>query len=175
MPQACQGNTTYEEVLANYPHLATGLTAQQARCLIAEPLHCITRSLRIRDLLRPSKFALSSRRAPPNVSHHWSQKNRQCRCGVAQVPFEVYLPCASWLFSILNVVADIAFAFDIALNFLTGVLLPRASAPTYAPRVIARAYVADTFVFDVIATVPWEIVRRALVGPLPVVSKHASR
>jgi hypothetical protein len=72
------------------------------------------------------------------------------------VRFEVFLPCSSYVFSFFNVVSDCAFFVDIVLNFLTGFIPRRSSVPEYNFKRIAANYIQDTFVFDAIATFPWE-------------------
>lgn len=76
-----------------------------------------------------------------------------------RVEFEFYLPCASGVFSLVNIASDCAFFADILLSFLTGYVPRRSSFPEYNMRSIALNYMQDTFAFDAIATFPWEPVR----------------
>lgn len=77
--------------------------------------------------------------------------------------YAVYLPCASIIFSICNHLSDSAFFVDIVLNFLTGYIPPRSSVPEHRLKHIAMNYIKDTFVFDAVATFPWEVVRNLAV------------
>jgi hypothetical protein len=75
------------------------------------------------------------------------------------VRWQVYLPCASKVFSFCNMLSDSVFFVDIVLNFLTGYVPRRSSVPEYGLKRIALNYIQDTFVFDAIATFPWELVQ----------------
>eukprot|EP00892_Ulva_mutabilis_P000659 jgi/Ulvmu1/10594/UM065_0048.1 len=79
-----------------------------------------------------------------------------------KVAFEFYLPCASNIFSLVNIASDCAFFTDIVLSFVTGYVPRHSSLPEYNMRSIALNYVKDTFAFDAIATFPWEPVVRVL-------------
>ena len=74
------------------------------------------------------------------------------------VQYAVYLPCASSIFTICNYISDIAFFVDIVLNFLTGYIPRKSSVPEHNLKRIALNYIRDTFVFDAVATFPWEVV-----------------
>lgn len=74
------------------------------------------------------------------------------------VQYAVYLPCSSSLFTVFNYLSDIAFFVDIVLNFLTGYIPRRSSVPEHNLKRIAVNYIRDTFVFDAVATFPWEMV-----------------
>lgn len=78
----------------------------------------------------------------------------------AEIHNYLALQCASSLFATTNIVTDAAFCVDIVLNFLTGFVPRRRTAPVYDARSIAKNYLADTFFLDLVATVPWEQVRR---------------
>lgn len=73
-----------------------------------------------------------------------------------KVEFEFYLPCASNVFSLVNIASDCAFFTDILLSFVTGYVPRHSSLPEYSMRSIACNYLKDTFTLDAIATFPWE-------------------
>lgn len=77
----------------------------------------------------------------------------------ARVEFDFYLPCASSIFSLVNIASDCSFFVDILLSFVTGYVPRRSSLPEYNARSIAMNYMRETFAFDAIATFPWEPVR----------------
>jgi hypothetical protein len=72
------------------------------------------------------------------------------------IGYELHLKCASNWFSLVNVISDVVFLIDIILNFSTGFVPKRSSQTVYKPSLIAKNYLQDTFVFDAVATVPWE-------------------
>lgn len=76
-----------------------------------------------------------------------------------KVEFEFYLPCASSIFSLVNIASDCAFFTDILLSFVTGFIPRHSSLPEYNMRSIAYNYLKDTFMVDAVATFPWEPVR----------------
>ena len=75
-----------------------------------------------------------------------------------EMQYTMLLPCASNLFAVLNILADVIFTIDILLNFITGYIPHRRSEAKYDLRGIARSYIKGPFTLDLIATLPWNAV-----------------
>ena len=82
-----------------------------------------------------------------------------------EVPILVgYSPNVPDAVGYIDLVLDILFIADVVLNFCTAVVVD-ARQPrrlVYAPREIARAYLRGWFALDLVSSLPWEVVARAV-------------